>query len=166
MSGREPGVGGSGAGEQLGGGAGEQHWVALVHGADRPGTLTAVTSVFSSRGVSFDSLSTGSVDAGSGTIAVTFCASERRQVQLLRTVARLAEVRDVRVRRADDPLVRAAAVVELPDGVEAPPVPGVRWTVPRTGPALADGPLAGVREAVAAARASGATTTATVVLGL
>jgi len=165
VSGQGPGAGGPGAGEQVVA-AGEQHWVALVHGADRPGTLTAVTSVFSSRGVSFDSLSTGSVDAGSGTIAVTFCASERRQVQLLRTVGRLAEVRDVRVRRADDPLVRAAAVVELPDGVEAPPVPGVHWTLPPSGPALADGPLAGVRAAVAAAREAGATTTATVVLGL
>lgn len=159
----QAGAGGAGV---AGPGTGEQHWVALVHGADRPGTLTAVTSVFSSRGVSFDSLSTGSVDAGRGTIAVTFCASGRRQAQLLRTVARLAEVRDVRVRRADDPLVRAAAVVELPEGVEAPEVPGVRWTVPTSGPALADGSLAGVREAVAAARRAGATTTATVVLGL
>ncbi len=158
MSEQQPGAGGPGAGEQ--------HWVALVHGADRPGTLTAVTSVFSSRGVSFDSLSTGTVDAGSGTIAVTFCASERRQAQLLRTVARLAEVRGVRVRRADDPLVRAAAVVELPEGVAAPPVPGVRWVVEPSGPVLAHGSLAGVRDAVAAARAAGATTTATVVLGL
>lgn len=165
MSGQEPRVGGPGADEQASG-VGERHWVALVHGADRPGTLTAVTSVFSSRGVSFDSLSTGSVDAGSGTIAVTFCASERRQVQLLRTVARLAEVRDVRVRLADDPLVRAAAVVELPEGVETPAVPGVRWLVEAGGPALAHGSLAGVRGAVEAARTSGATTTATVVLGL
>ena len=121
--------------------------------------------MFSSRGVSFDSLSTGTVDAGSGTIAVTFCASERRQTQLLRTVARLAEVRDVRVRRADDPLVRAAAVVELPEGVVTPPVPGVRWAAEPSGPVLAHGSLAGVRDAVAAARAAGATTTATVVLG-
>ncbi|MDO8106086.1 ACT domain-containing protein [Isoptericola sp. b441] len=146
----------------------DEHWVALVRGADRPGTLTALTSVFSSRGVSFDSLSTGSVDAGSGTIAVTFCASERRRTQLLRTVARLAEVRDVQVRRADDPLVRAAAVVELPEGVRPPQVSGVLWAAGSGagGAALAEGSLAAVRSAVSAALAAGATTTATVVLGL
>lgn len=146
----------------------ELHWVALVRGADRPGTLNAVTSVFSSRGVSFDSLSTGSVDAGSGTIAVTFTTTERRQVLLMRTVRRLAAVREVRVRRADDPLVRAAGVVGLPDGAVTPQVPGVRWSACTgdSGLVLAEGSLAGVLDSVATARAAGATTTVTVVLGL
>lgn len=152
----------------------DEHWVALIRGADRPGTLTAVTSVFSTRGVSFDSLLTGSVDQhdgdahGSGLVAVTFTTTQRRQAQLMRTVARLAEVRDVRVARADDPRVRAAGVVlPGPDGA-LPQVDGVRWSAPTTpgGPVLADGTLEAVQRAIAAARALGATTTATVVLGL
>ena len=146
----------------------EDRWVALVRGTDRPGTLTAVTSVFSSRGVSFDSLSTGSVDTGGGTITITFTTTERRKTLLLRTVARLAEVRDVRVRRADDPGVRAAGVVDLPPGAQLPDVPGVRWSAcaAGSGPVLAEGSLADVLAAVAAARMAGATITATVVLGV
>ena len=42
---------------------GGERWVALVRGTDRPGTLTALTSVFSTRGVSFESLATGAVHA-------------------------------------------------------------------------------------------------------
>lgn len=156
----------------------DEHWVALIRGTDRPGTLTAVTSVFSTRGVSFDSLATGSVDEGagehpgevhgSGLVAVTFTTTLRRQTQLMRTVARLAEVRDVRVARADDPRVRAAGVVlPGPDGA-LPRVDGVHWSAPATpgGPVLADGTLEAVQRAVAAVRALGATTTATVILGL
>ena len=45
---------------------GGERWVALVRGTDRPGTLTALTSVFSTRGVSFESLSTGAVDGDVG----------------------------------------------------------------------------------------------------
>ena len=86
----------------------DPRWVALVRGADRPGTLTALTSVFSTRGVSFDSLATGAVDGGSGSIAVTFHASLRRQQHLVRTVERLSAVQSVVVRPASDPRVRAA----------------------------------------------------------
>ncbi len=146
----------------------ENRWVALVRGVDGPGTLTAVTGVLSSRGVSFDSLSTGSVDAGAGVISVTFTTTERRQIQLMRTVGRLAAVHEVRVRRADDPEVKAAIVTVLPAGVQPPSVAGVRWSpglVPgSSGPVLGEGTLSAVLDAVGAARAAGASTTATVVL--
>lgn len=170
---------------------GTEAWVVLVRGEDRPGTLTAVTGVFSDRGVSFDSLATGGVDGDVGTIAVTFRATPRRQAVLVRTVARLAAVRDVLVRRADDPAVRAAGVVRMPAGVAVPAVMAVPagvavpavmavpaaarpghpeplvWTgdTAAGGPLLVEGSLADVAAVVRAARDAGATT-ATVVLGI
>lgn len=164
MSAASPGPGG-GAGTDDGAVA----WVVLVRGEDRPGTLTAVTAVFSDRGVSFDSLATGGVDGDVGTIAVTFHATQRRQAVLVRTVARLAAVRDVAVRRADDPRVRAAGVLRMPPGATAPggELPGLVWTGGREGGAvLVEGSLAGVAAVVRAARDAGATTWATVVLGI
>jgi predicted amino acid-binding ACT domain protein len=173
---------------------GTQAWVVLVRGEDRPGTLTAVTAVFSDRGVSFDSLATGGVDGDVGTIAVTFQATPRRQAVLVRTVGRLAAVRDVDVRRADDPAVRAAGVIRMPAGAAVPgaavpvaaapgaavqgaavqagdgpsPASRLQWTGDPAvgGPLLVEGPLADVAAVVRAARDAGATTWATVVLGI
>ena len=147
-------------------------WVALVRGEDRPGTLTALTSVFSDRGVSFESLSTGAVDGAVGTIAVTFTTTARRQALLLRTVARLAVVSAVQVRRADDPAVLAAAIVQLPTGVSldirdldvritsvgGPSGAGQRFFL--------EGSLAEVSHVVEHAREAGAIGTATVILGM
>lgn len=81
---------------------GERAWVATVHGLDQPGTLTALTGVFSTRGVSFDSLATTPADDGGrvGRIDVTFRATERRTRALERAVGRLATVRSVGVREA------------------------------------------------------------------
>ncbi|WP_255371708.1 ACT domain-containing protein [Cellulosimicrobium sp. CUA-896] len=84
------------------GARGERTWVATVHGLDQPGTLTALTGVFSTRGVSFDSLATTPADDGGrvGRIDVTFRATERRTRALERAVGRLATVRSVVVRAA------------------------------------------------------------------
>ncbi|WP_216093440.1 ACT domain-containing protein, partial [Cellulosimicrobium cellulans] len=81
---------------------GERAWVATVHGLDQPGTLTALTGVFSTRGVSFDSLATTPADDGGrvGRIDVSFRATERRTRALERAVGRLATVRSVVVREA------------------------------------------------------------------
>lgn len=149
-------------------GADASLWVALVHGEDRPGTLTALASVFSSRGVSFESLATGAVDGEVGSIAVTFTTTPRRQALLIRTVARLAVVSAVRVRRADDPVVLAAAIVHLAGGA-AFTVPPAEVKVTgdlATGPLLVEGSLADVSVVVAAAKAAGATLMATVVLSM
>jgi malate dehydrogenase len=80
----------------------EVAWVATVHGLDQPGTLTALTGVFSTRGVSFDSLATDGVgpDGTAGRIVVTFRATPRRTRALERAVSRLATVRSVVVRPA------------------------------------------------------------------
>jgi len=148
----------------------DDRWVVLVHGADRPGTLTALTSVFSTRGVSFESLATGAVDGDVGTIAVTFRASLRRQQMLVRTVERLSVIRSVEVRSADDPAVRAAGVVRMPDGVDFAPPSGtaVRWSGDASAgqPVLVEGSLHDVSVVVEHARAQGAALTATVVRGV
>lgn len=147
----------------------DRRWVAFVRGDDRIGTLTALTSVFSTRGVSFDSLSTGDVAEGVGLIVVVFSASERRQRMLTRTVRRLAGVRSVQVRAASDPAVRAAAVVLLPSteaGYTPPADAAVRWTGdPAAGqPVLLEGPLADVERVLEHARERGAVRAATAVL--
>ncbi|GED10256.1 lactate/malate family dehydrogenase [Cellulosimicrobium cellulans] len=86
----------------------ETSWVATVHGLDQPGTLTALTGVFSTRGVSFDSLATGPVDGDgrAGRIVVTFRATPRRTRALERAVRRLATVRCVVVEPSDPPARR------------------------------------------------------------
>ncbi|QTE30928.1 ACT domain-containing protein [Pengzhenrongella sicca] len=145
-----------------------ESWVVLVRGADRPGTLTALTGVFSTRGVSFESLTTGAVDGDVGTIAVTFRATPRRQQLLVRTVERLSVIHSVRVRAADDPAVRAAGVVRMPDGVAfAPPAAAdVRWSGDASAGqhVLVEGSLADVTTVIAHARAQGAAITATVIV--
>lgn len=149
----------------------ERRWVAFLRGADATGTLTALAGVFSTRGVSFDSLATGHAVDGEGLIVVTFSATERRQRLLVRTVRRLAVVRAVQVRAADDPEVRAAAVVHLPassGGFVPPGGTAVRWSGdPAAGqPVLVEGGLPDVERVVADARARGAVSAATVVLPL
>lgn len=148
----------------------DRRWVAFVRGADATGTLTALTGVFSTRGVSFDSLTTGDVADGVGLIVVTFTASERRQRLLARTVRRLAAVRSAEVRAVEDPAVHAAAVLHLPPGAgfTAPADPAVRWSGdPAAGqPVLVEGPLTAVERVVADARAAGVVSAATVVLPL
>lgn len=145
-----------------------ERWVALVRGDDRPGTLTALTSVFSTRGVSFDSLATGLFD-GDAVIAVTFTATLRRKHLLVRTVARLSSVRSVEVRSAQDPAVRAAGVVRIPDGAAfSPPTDlAVRWSGDAAvgQPVLIEGTLADVTALMDRAHGHGAAMTAVVILG-
>lgn len=83
--------------------AAEPAWVAQVEGLHRAGTLTGLTGVFSTRGVSFEHLATEEVegDGDAGTIHVGFRASERRARALERAVRRLATVRSVVVHGAD-----------------------------------------------------------------
>ncbi|MFF3063597.1 lactate dehydrogenase [Oerskovia sp. NPDC057915] len=91
-----------GPGEAVRPDAAEPSWVAQVEGLHRAGTLTGLTGVFSTRGVSFEHLATEEVegDGDAGTIHVSFRASERRARALERAVGRLATVRSVVVHGA------------------------------------------------------------------
>ena len=110
----------------------ERRWAMVAHTADRPGAITAITGVFSSRGVNFDSI-TGSAPSGGppgepasgptsgptsghGVIIGLYRASERRSSQLARTVGRLEVVDRVAVRPAEDPSVRAVGIMRAPEG--------------------------------------------------
>ena len=63
-------------------------YVAYVRAQDRPGSLTALAEVVSSRGLSMDSLATGDVRDGTAVVILSFTASER--------LARLVERRGLR----------------------------------------------------------------------
>lgn len=141
-------------------------WVLLVRGEDRPGTLTAVTGVFSSRGVSFESLAIGDVVYATGLMPIVFTASERLARVLVRSLERLAVVRDVRLERADNPQLRAVAAFELPAGApfEAPPGVHVQLSGEPGQPRLVVGTLADVERVLALARASGAAGVASAIL--
>jgi acetolactate synthase small subunit len=129
----------------------DDRWVVFVAALDRGGALSALTETFSSRGVSFESFNTLDVHDGVGRMSILFRGSERIAQVLARTLERLAVVRAVVLFRADDPEVRAVAVVR--GGVPADPASIVHaWD----GMEVVAGPLASVEAAVATARASGA----------
>lgn len=145
----------------------DTRWVAFIRGEDRTGTLTALASVFSSRGVNFESIATGDLHHASGLIVLIFTASDRVQHLLARTVARLAAIREIRVCRADDPAVRAVGVVDGLDGPVVGPAAerAVRWSnLGGPGPVFVEGALVSVEQALGRTHAAGASTLAVVVL--
>ncbi|CAM5777960.1 ACT domain-containing protein [Cellulomonas persica] len=145
----------------------DDRWVVFVRGANRPGTVAAVTAVFATRGISFDALATSDADPQAGLVTVTFRTTERRQHELVRAVERLAAVSGVVVRRAEDLGVRAAGVCHLPRDVafRPPAHAAVSWSgESQLGqPVLVEGPLVDVEHVVAAAREAGARSTAIVI---
>ena len=145
----------------------DDRWVVFVRGANRPGTVAAVTAVFATRGISFDALATGDARPQDGLVTVTFRTTERRQRELVRAVERLDAVSGVVLRRAEDLGVRAAAVMHLPSEVafRPPPHAAVSWSGESAlgQPVLVEGPLIDVKHVVDAARAAGARSTAIVI---
>lgn len=97
-------------------------YVAYVLAADRPGSVTAMAEVVSSRGVSIESFATGDIRGGTAMITMIFSTSERLERVIRRTLQRLAIVLEVAVLRSDDPQVQAAGVVH--------PAPGTRFLPP------------------------------------
>jgi len=136
-------------------------WFAFLRVEDRSGASAALTGVFSERGVSFGSLSTLDVHDGIGTMSVEFSASERLAHVLVRTLERLAVVRTVALVRADDPGVRAVAVLSHADDARLPEALAVARDA---GTTVVAGPLADVEWTVADQRDAGATLVAVTVL--
>lgn len=142
-----------------------RRWFAFVTVEDRSGASAALTGVFSERGVSFGSISTLDVHDGIGTLSVEFAASERLAHVLVRTLERLAVVREVALVPADDPGVRAVAVIHCPPPeVDTPEV--AAWTEGEGCEAttVLSGPLTAVETAVAQLRLAGSTPVAVTVL--
>ncbi|WP_129337261.1 hypothetical protein [Cellulomonas endophytica] len=141
----------------------EVRWVAFVRADHRTGTVAALAGVFATRGVNFDGLSAGEAADEPGWVVVSFRATPRRCRVLERSVGRLAAVHGVVVHRADDPAVRAVAVLHEAPGTGRVPAAGaaVRWS--GDGPLVVEGPLAEVERAVAAAHRDGVRTATLVV---
>ena len=145
----------------------DDRWVVFVRADHRTGTIAALAGVFATRGMNFDSLATGILDGEHGFVIVTFRANDRQQRMLVRSVERLAPVRAVSVRRAEDLGVRAAAVVHLPVGVDFRPPrhAAVSWSGSSAlgQPVLVEGSLVDVEAVVASARSAGARVEATAI---
>ncbi|MFZ2624451.1 MAG: hypothetical protein WAX29_04320 [Propionibacterium sp.] len=137
-----------------------RRYVACVRAADRPGSITAMAEVVSSRGVSIQSFATGCTRDGTAMITMLFATSERLERVIRRTLARLAIVEEVVVLPADDPRVLAVGVVHPAPGTRFLPPPDV--TVTWSGgtrpdePLLVDGQYLHVRRVIDAAIAADA----------
>ncbi len=137
-----------------------QRYVAYLRVTDRPGTLTAVAEVVSTRGISIESFATGDFRDGSAVMTLVFATSERLQRLIERTLNRLAVVRRVTVLPAGDPQVLATGVVHPdPELRFRPPADtAVTWSGDTANgqPLLIEGQLLEVERVLAAARAEGA----------
>lgn len=140
----------------------DERWVVLLRVDDHSGTLTALAERFSSRGVSFESFNTLTVSDGAATISIVFRGSERIARVLVHTLERLAVVRSVALRRAEDPRVRAVALLDVPEGVELALGADVvaRWGA---GSVVVAGSLVEVERALDLARSAGAAVAAVTV---
>lgn len=145
-----------------------QRWVAFIRADDRSGVLTGLASVFSTRGVSFESFDTLDAHDGIVLMSVTFRGSDRLARVLVRTLERLAAVRSISLERADAGGLRAIAVIRTAEPVALPEEsldvvadwagggPGERATV------IVAGRLAEVEAALAPLRDAGATASVTI----
>ena len=132
----------------------EPRWALVAHTADRPGAVTAITGVFSSRGVNFESIVGSALIPSQTTVIGLYRTSERRSAQLVRSVGRLEVVDAVSARPADDPSVRAVGIMEVPDGTLVPPsAASATWTGDGTpeSPLLVKGSLRAVEQIAAQA---------------
>jgi acetolactate synthase small subunit len=95
---------------------GEERWVFVMKVQDAPGALTAIATVFSSRGVSLETILGNGVavgEDGGGRIVLSFRATEKKKETLMRTVARLARVVEVQDYPFAAPELRAIAIARL-----------------------------------------------------
>ncbi len=143
-------------------------YVAYVRAVDRPGALTSIAEVVSSRGVSVESFTSGDRRDHTALLTLVFATSARLRTVIERTLGRLAVVSSVLVLRADAPQVRAAGVVHAAPGRRfVPPADAaVTWSGDTSlgQPLLVEGSLAAVERVLAAARADGATLASSVLL--
>ncbi len=119
-----------------------RRWVLVAEAEDRPGSLNAISAVFASRGVNFET-TIASVEAAEaiGSIVGVFRTGERRARLLQRTVERLDHVRRARVLPDDDPSVRGVGFLRHPDGTAVDWRPGDAVAATWTGDGSSERPL-------------------------
>lgn len=94
----------------------EERWVFVLKVQDAPGALTAISSVFSSRGVSLEIILGNGLalgEEGGGIIVLSFHATAKKRETLHRTVARLAKVVEVQDYPFAAPQLRALAIARV-----------------------------------------------------
>ena len=102
----------------------DNRWLFAVTVRDRPGTLTAVASVFSNRGASIQMLLGSTLGAEPGadiSLFFVFQASERRMNALLRATGRLENVTSITPHHYDSDALRAVAFVHVDPRASAGP---------------------------------------------
>ena len=91
-----------------------RHWVIRLGVADRAGALTSVSSAFSNRGVTIETIVGHGMafpDAPGGTVVVTFRCSPRDKDEIVRVVRRLNKVHTLEERAYESENLRKSAVV-------------------------------------------------------
>lgn len=94
----------------------DEHWVFVIKVHDKPGALTAIASVFSSRGASLETTlgsSTNTPAEMGSTIVLSFHATERKKDTLLRTLQRLHQVLQVQAYPYSARELRAIAIARI-----------------------------------------------------
>jgi len=102
--------------------ADKRRWLFALKVRDRPGTVTAVASVFSNRGVSMQMLlgsTLHAVAADAIDLLVVCEAAEPRRKELHRTLGRLANVVAIACHPFDSPKLRAVALAHVDPRVAA-----------------------------------------------
>ena len=91
-----------------------QRWIFRAHVMDRAGALTSITSAFSSRGVSIDTVIGHGAEhspAHDGTVVVTFRCTEEEKNALVRVIERQTKVLRVEEHPYESETLREAALV-------------------------------------------------------
>jgi len=94
----------------------EERWVFAIKAQDKPGALTAAASVFSTRGVSLETILGSGIaltEAEEGRMVISFWASERKKDMLLRVLQCLSTVLQVQAYRYSSPELRAIGVARV-----------------------------------------------------
>lgn len=94
----------------------DQRWIFVARALDKPGTLTAAAAVFSSRGVSLESMLASGIaptTLENGRLILIFRATAEKQALLKRTLERLSIIFQVDVYAYEDDRLRAIAVTKL-----------------------------------------------------
>ena len=110
-------------------------WVFRVEVQDRPGAMTSIASAFSNEGINLDTIAAHGAPSHvetTGTVVVTFHATEDDQEKMARKVKRLVKVLRLEMHPYTSTFVRKSALIvtsrpldsnEIPVGITHEPLP-------------------------------------------
>jgi acetolactate synthase small subunit len=110
----------------------KKRWLFRARVVDRAGALTSITSVFSSRGISLDTVAGHGAEhaaTGEGTVLVSFRSTEREKNVMRRLVERLSKVHSVEEHPYLAEHLRKSALLRVAPGLEPADVIGHNTTL-------------------------------------